>query len=50
MESKDYIALEDRYGAHNYHPLDVVIQRGMEFGLRMSMETVTWIASALIQL
>jgi ornithine--oxo-acid transaminase len=28
MESKDYIALEDRYGAHNYHPLDVVIQKG----------------------
>ncbi len=25
--SADYIALEDRYGAHNYHPLDVVITR-----------------------
>lgn len=25
--SADYIALEDRYGAHNYHPLDVVIER-----------------------
>jgi ornithine--oxo-acid transaminase len=24
----DYIALEERYGAHNYHPLDVVISRG----------------------
>ncbi|MEM9293073.1 MAG: ornithine--oxo-acid transaminase [Acidobacteriota bacterium] len=24
----DYIALEDRYGAHNYHPLDVVLTRG----------------------
>jgi ornithine--oxo-acid transaminase len=23
----DYLALEERYGAHNYHPLDVVIQR-----------------------
>jgi ornithine--oxo-acid transaminase len=23
----DYIALEERYGAHNYHPLDVVITR-----------------------
>src|ERR1700728_646086 len=22
------IALEERYGAHNYHPLDVVIERG----------------------
>ncbi len=25
--SKDYIELENLYGAHNYHPLDVVIQR-----------------------
>ncbi len=25
--SQDYIALEDRYNAHNYHPLDVVITR-----------------------
>ncbi len=28
MRSADYIALEDRYGAHNYHPLEVVIARG----------------------
>ena len=28
MKSKDYIALENQYGAHNYFPLDVVIQRG----------------------
>ncbi len=28
MESRDYIQLEDRYGAHNYHPIDVVIDRG----------------------
>lgn len=28
MKTKEYIALEDRYGAHNYHPLDVVITRG----------------------
>ena len=27
MTSKDYIALEEKYGAHNYHPLDVVIER-----------------------
>lgn len=25
MNTQDYIALEERYGAHNYHPLDVVI-------------------------
>jgi ornithine--oxo-acid transaminase len=24
---KDFIELEERYGAHNYHPLDVVVER-----------------------
>lgn len=28
MKTADYIALEEKYGAHNYHPLDVVITRG----------------------
>ena len=28
MKTTDYIAQEDRYGAHNYHPLDVVLERG----------------------
>jgi ornithine--oxo-acid transaminase len=28
MKTQDYIALEERYGAHNYHPLDVVIEKG----------------------
>ncbi len=28
MNSTDYISLENDYGAHNYHPLDVVIERG----------------------
>lgn len=27
MDTRDYIILEDLYGAHNYHPLDVVITR-----------------------
>jgi len=27
MNAKHYIELEDRYGAHNYHPLDVVIEK-----------------------
>jgi len=27
MQTQDYIRLEDEYGAHNYHPLDVVIER-----------------------
>lgn len=26
--SKDYIALEEKYGAHNYHPLPVVLAKG----------------------
>jgi ornithine--oxo-acid transaminase len=25
--TQDYIALEDKYGAHNYHPLDIVVAR-----------------------
>jgi len=27
MNTQDYIKLEDQYGAHNYHPLDVVIDK-----------------------
>lgn len=27
MRTQDYIELENLYGAHNYHPLDVVITR-----------------------
>jgi ornithine--oxo-acid transaminase len=27
MNTKDFIALEEQYGAHNYHPLDVVINK-----------------------
>lgn len=28
MNSAQYIEIEEKYGAHNYHPLDVVIERG----------------------
>jgi ornithine--oxo-acid transaminase len=28
ITSQAFIELEERYGAHNYHPLDVVIERG----------------------
>ena len=28
LSAADYIALEDKYGAHNYHPLPVVLERG----------------------
>lgn len=27
MNSREYIELEQKYGAHNYHPLDVVIEK-----------------------
>ncbi len=27
MNTQDYISLEEQYGAHNYHPLDVVIEK-----------------------
>jgi ornithine--oxo-acid transaminase len=26
LQTKEFIEIEDRYGAHNYHPLDVVIE------------------------
>jgi len=28
MKTQDYITREDQYGAHNYHPLPVVLERG----------------------
>ena len=28
MNTKDLIRLEEEYGAHNYHPLDVVLEKG----------------------
>lgn len=28
LSSKEYIAREDKYGAHNYHPLPVVLEKG----------------------
>jgi len=27
MRTQDFVELENQYGAHNYHPLDVVIER-----------------------
>ena len=26
-KTQEFVELEEKYGAHNYHPLDVVIQR-----------------------
>lgn len=28
MKTSEYIEIEDKFGAHNYHPLDVVITKG----------------------
>jgi len=28
MKTAEFIEIEDRFGAHNYHPLDVVLERG----------------------
>ena len=28
MKSQDYMAREEKFGAHNYHPLPVVLERG----------------------
>lgn len=27
MQTQDYIELEEKYGAHNYHPLDIVVKK-----------------------
>lgn len=27
MKTQDYIELEEKYGAHNYHPLDIVVKK-----------------------
>ena len=27
MNTQDYVSIEEQYGAHNYHPLDVVIEK-----------------------
>ena len=27
MHTRDFVELENEFGAHNYHPLDVVIER-----------------------
>ncbi|MFN8429614.1 MAG: hypothetical protein U0V04_06520 [Spirosomataceae bacterium] len=27
--SENYIALEEKHGAHNYHPLPVVLEKGL---------------------
>ena len=28
MDTKELIKIEDQYGAHNYHPLDVILTKG----------------------
>ena len=46
FNAEDLIAIEDLHGAHNYHPLDVVIEAGqwsVEFGiLRGSVISIAW--------
>jgi len=44
MLSAELIALEDRYGAHNYAPLDVVIERAAgALGVRHRKAGAIWI-------
>ena len=35
MNTQDFIEIEEEYGAHNYHPLDVVIERAKACGFMM---------------
>jgi hypothetical protein len=43
MTTQDYIKREEKYGAHNYHPLPVVLDRGEVFLSGMLKESVTLI-------
>jgi hypothetical protein len=45
LNTKDFIELENRYGAHNYHPLDVVIERAegvWVFDVEVTREEIDW--------
>lgn len=42
QSSKDFIALEDKYGAHNYHPLPVVFSRAQGAQLRVKTGCSLW--------
>jgi ornithine--oxo-acid transaminase len=43
LHTQDFVELESRYGAHNYHPLDVVIERAAS-GCMTSKANATSIA------
>ena len=49
MNTQDYIALENRYGATNYKPLDVVLRAARASGCGTSKATATWTASRPIR-
>ncbi len=49
MVSKDYIEMEDKFGAHNYHPLPVVLQKVKEFMFGMLKGKNIMISFLLIQ-
>ena len=44
-QSQAFIALEEQHGAHNYHPLDVVIERGEGVWVYDVDGNSTWTAS-----
>ncbi len=43
------IAIEDQWGAHNYHPLDIVVSAPRACGCTTSRASAIWIASARIR-
>ena len=50
MQTQDYIELEDEYGAHNYHPLDVVIERARgRLGLGRRRQAVPGLPGRLLR-
>ena len=43
--SREFVELENQFGAHNYHPLDIVIEGAEGGGSTTSRVSATWTAS-----
>jgi len=48
MKSEELIRIEDQYGAHNYHPLDVVITRGQGVWV-YDVDVISWLVADVLE-
>jgi hypothetical protein len=44
MNTREFIEIEEHFGAHNYHPLDVILARGEGYGYTILKAGAIWIA------